>query len=270
MKKKLTSSIIKRLPPRKLDAHKGNFGHVVIIGGDVGFSGAVRLAGEAALRVGAGLVTILTHPQHASFLNLTRPELMCRAIIRRNDIEKNLARATVAVFGAGLGQSAWSKMAFTTFLHLKASMPIVMDADGLNLLALSPHTANNWILTPHPAEAARLLETTAADVQNDRVKAVQTLVKRYGGVSVLKGRHTLIQGKSLAVCPCGNPGMATAGMGDVLSGVIGGLLAQHLPLEIAAQMGVYLHAKAGDIAAKEGERGLIASDLFPVLRSIVG
>lgn len=265
----LNSMLLEYLPLRKRDANKGNFGHVVIIGGDRGFSGAVRLAGEAAYRVGAGLVTVLTHPHHSAMLNVTRPELMCRGISRASDLKKNLLRATVIIFGPGLGSSAWSKMLFSAFLRLKISLPIVLDADGLNWLSLLPAKTENWILTPHPGEAARLLRKTTAEVQSDRMDAVQKLQRQYGGVCILKGQNTLIQGQSLSMCPLGNPGMASAGMGDVLSGVIGGLLAQELPLETAASLGVYIHALAGDYAAKEGERGLMALDLMPFLRKIV-
>lgn len=257
------------LPKRDPIANKGDFGHVVVVGGDVGFSGAVRLAGEAAYRVGAGLVTVLTHPQHASVLNVTRPELMCRGVLTARELKKNLARATVVVFGPGLGQSTWSQRLFKAFSQLKLKLPMVWDADGLNALAKQPQHRDHWILTPHPGEAARLLGQTTPSIQQPREVVVRALQKKYGGVVVLKGQHSLICGKSLSVCPFGNPGMATAGMGDVLSGVIGGLLAQQIPLEVAAGLGVYLHAKAGDRAAESGERGLLASDLMIYLRSLV-
>ncbi len=254
---------------RERNAHKGNFGHVLIIGGDKGFSGAVRLAGEAAYRVGAGLVTILTHPYHAATLNLVRPELMCLGVSHARDLKKNLLRATLIVFGPGLGQSSFGKMLFNAFLRLKVDLPIVIDADGLNWLSLLPTRKEQWILTPHPGEAARLLGRTTTEIQSNRVDAVQKIQSQFGGVCVLKGQNTLIQGQSLHACPFGNPGMASAGMGDVLSGVIGGLLAQGLSLEVAANLGVYVHACAGDAAAKEGERGLMALDLMPFLRKMV-
>lgn len=260
----------KYLPLRDRDANKGNFGHIFIIGGDDGFSGAVRLAGEAAYRVGAGLVTILTHPAHAATLNVNRPELMCRAISRASEIKHYLDSATVVIFGPGLGQSRWGKSLFKTFFRLKLRVPIVLDADGLNWLSLFPVRSDNWILTPHPGEAGRLLAKTSKDIQCDRLAAVQALQDQYGGVCVLKGQNSLIQGESLLRCPLGNPGMASAGMGDVLSGVIGGLLAQGVPLEFAASLGVYIHASAGDEAAKAaGERGLMALDLMPFLRKAV-
>lgn len=257
------------LPLRQRSANKGDFGHVFIIGGDKGFSGAVRMAGEAAYRVGAGLVTVLTHPYHAAVLNLTRPEIMCYGISHIKDLVQYLTRATVIIFGPGLGQSVFSKKLFKAFLRLNISLPVVVDADGLNWLSLFPAKRENWILTPHPGEAARLLKQTTDQVQNNRVDAVQKLQNQYGGVCVLKGHRTLIYGQSLYGCPFGNPGMASAGMGDVLSGIIGGLLAQGLPLEIAARVGVYVHALAGDYAAREGERGLMALDLMPFLRQIV-
>lgn len=257
------------LPPRKKDAHKGDFGHLLIIGGDEGFSGAVMLAGKAAYRTGAGLVTILTHAHHAAVMNVNCPELMCRGISLGDALEPYLIRATVVVFGPGLGQSAWSEWVFKSFFALKNTLVKVVDADGLNWLSKKPRCEKNWILTPHVGEASRLLGKSIAWVQKNRTKAVETLQHQYGGVCVLKGKNTLIQGQSLALCSLGNPGMATAGMGDVLSGVMGGLLAQGLAPEIAANLGVRIHAAAGDLAAKKGERGLMASDLMPFIRTLV-
>lgn len=257
------------LPPRKGDAHKGDFGHVFIIGGDEGFSGAVRLAGEAAYRVGAGRVTILTHSTHAAFLNVTCPELMCRSLSRPSELKKYLPKADAIIFGPGLGQSAWSQKIFHAFFAKPLSIPMLVDADGLNLLAKFPMRTENWILTPHIGEAARLLNKTVESIQKDRVAAAKNIRRQYNGIVVLKGKHSLIQGENLVSCPFGNPGMATAGMGDVLSGVIGGLLAQKVPLEAAASLGVYIHAMAGDLAAKQSQRGLIASDLMSLLRQLV-
>jgi NAD(P)H-hydrate epimerase len=149
-------------------------------------------------------------------------------------------------------------------------LPLVVDADGLNLLAAEPRRRADWILTPHPAEAARLLGLAGADdVQRDRLAAVRALSQAYGGLVVLKGPHTLIAGPGVspvAVCDRGNPGMATAGMGDVLTGVVGSLLVQTRQLALSARAGVLLHAVAGDLAAQDGERGMLASDLLPKLR----
>lgn len=147
---------------------------------------------------------------------------------------------------------------------------MVVDADGLNLLALSPDYKNNRIITPHPGEAARLLACNIAEIEADRFLAVQRLQQKYGGVAVLKGAGTLVfDGVCLTVCRAGNPGMATGGMGDVLSGIIGSLLGQNLSLSDAAMLGVFIHSKAADLCALEGERGMIASDLFPYIRQLV-
>ena len=154
---------------------------------------------------------------------------------------------------------------------LDSRLPLVVDADALNLLATEPRQRDNWVLTPHPGEAARLLGVTHAEIQRDRFAAAGALQAGYGGVTVLKGAGTLIQeaGELPVICAAGNPGMASGGMGDVLTGVIAGLLAQKLNLAEAATLGVCLHATAGDLAAREGERGLLASDLMGPLRKLV-
>lgn len=257
------------LKPRARDSHKGVFGHVLVVGGDYGFSGAVRLAAEAALRVGAGLVSVATRPEHAISLNLVRPELMCHGINNIKELVPLLAKATVVVLGPGLGQSSWAKKIWARVL--KSKKHLVVDADALNLLAKKRISYANWVLTPHPGEAARLLQMKGNILQQDRLSAAIALQKKYGGVAVLKGFGTLITADNgvTALCEAGNPGMATGGMGDVLSGVIGGLMAQGLSLSIAAKLGVLVHAAAGDLAAKKGERGMIASDLFPFLRQLV-
>lgn len=258
------------LPPRPRSSHKGDFGHVLVIGGDHGMAGAVRMAGEAALRIGAGLVTVATRPEHVSVVSSMRPELMCHGITVVQDLKKLLARATVIVLGPGLGQSHWSQELF--HFTLLSEQPKLLDADALNLLSKQPQKREDWILTPHMGEAARLLKITSEEIQADRITAAQQLQKQFGGVAILKGAGTLIQSsaQNLSICNAGNPGMASGGMGDVLSGVIGGLLAQGLTLQQAAELGVCTHATAGDLAAKkEGERGLLALDLMPFLRKLV-
>lgn len=258
------------LKPRTRDWHKGLSGHVLIIGGTLGFSGAARMAAEAALRVGAGLVSVATRPEHATVMNLTRPEIMCHGVADAKQLAPLLERADVVVLGPGLGQSEWAKSLWQA--ASATDLPLVVDADGLNILASQPQSNEKWILTPHPGEAARLLEETTATVQKDRLKAAIAIQGRYRGVCVLKGAGSLILAPhSLpALCDKGNPGMATAGMGDILSGVIGGLVAQHVPLAEAAKLGVYIHAVAGDFAAREGgERGLMATDLLPYIRKLV-
>lgn len=258
-----------KLTPRTRNAHKGMYGHVVIIGGDYGYSGAVRLAAEAALRVGAGLVSVVTRPDIALTLNLARPEMMCHGVQSVKGLALLLKKATVVIIGPGMGVSTWAKKIWS--FVLKSKKTLVVDADALNLLAAKPTQYVDWILTPHPGEAARLLKCTKEDIQEDRVAAIKKLQKKMGGVVVLKGAGSLVlaPGEPLALCDAGNPGMATAGMGDVLSGVIGGFLAQGLSLADAAKCGVLIHAMAGDLAAKEGERGMLASDLFPYLRHLV-
>lgn len=257
------------LPPRPRNAHKGRYGHVLLVGGAPGMAGALRLAGEAAARAGAGLVTLATHPAHAAALNAARPELICHAVADPKALAPLLARATVVAVGPGLGETSWGRPLLGA--ALESERPLVMDADALNWLAREPQRCERWILTPHPGEAARLLDSTATGIQADRFDAVRALQKRYGGIAVLKGAGTLVcRGDDpVAVCDVGNPGMATGAMGDLLTGVIAGLLAQGLTPWQAATAGVYLHARAGDLAAADGERGLMATDLLAPLRQLV-
>ena len=257
------------LPPRPRAAHKGHFGHVLVVGGDLGFSGAARLAGEAAGRVGAGLVSVATRATHAGMMNLARPELMCHGVETPAESHPLLQRVNVIAIGPGFGQSPWASMLMGQ--ALASSLPLVVDADALNFLARSPLRRDNWILTPHPGEAARLLQSTSAAVQRDRFAAIAALRERFGGTVVLKGSGTLVLGESglPGICTLGNPGMASGGMGDVLTGVIAGLVAQGMEPGEAAAMGVRLHGAAGDLAARDGERGLLASDLMMPLRQLV-
>jgi len=249
------------LSPRPRDAHKGLFGHVLVVGGDYGMGGAVRMAGEAALRVGAGLVSVATRLEHVAGIIAGRPELMCHGVKSPKDLQKLLQRATVIALGPGLGQSMWSKKLFAALV--KAKQPKILDADALNLLAQNPHKRKDWILTPHVGEAARLLNCSREKIQQDRLAAVKALQNKFGGVIILKGAGTLVLAAEVKICKAGNPGMASGGMGDVLTGVIAGLLAQGLDLAQAAEMGVCIHAMAGDLAAQErGERGLLAMDLM--------
>ena len=255
--------------PRRRAAHKGDFGHVLVVGGGPGMAGAARLAGEAALRSGAGLVSLATHPHHASRIAASCPELISHAVATPRDLRPVLGRAGVVVIGPGLGRSGWAKSLLACVLDTK--LPLVMDADALNLLAAHGSRRDNWILTPHPGEAGRLLQQTTATVQADRFAAARAIHDRHAGSVVLKGAGSIVYSESgpPAVCAAGNPGMATAGMGDVLSGVIGGLLAQGMPLADAALAGVCLHAAAGDRAALGGERGLLARDVIAELRPLL-
>jgi NAD(P)H-hydrate epimerase len=255
------------LPPRPRAAHKGSFGHVLLIGGNLGYSGAIRLAAEAALRSGAGLVSIASRAAHSAVLNIGRPELMCHGVETVAQLQPLLAKASVLVIGPGLGQDDWARALFAA--ALASGKPCVVDADALNLLATQRGTAGQWILTPHPGEAARLLGCSTADITADRYAALRALQQSYGGIVVLKGAGSLIaDADSIHVVATGNPGMASGGMGDVLAGVIAALLAQHLSPLAAASQGVYAHGAAADrVAARQGELGMLASDLFLELGS---
>jgi len=258
-----------QLPPRPRDAHKGTNGHVLAIGGEHGMAGAIRLCGEAALRAGAGLVSVATRAEQLFALNAARPELMAHGVDGPQALEPLLARASVLAVGPGLGQGAWSHALWLTALD--SGKPLVLDADGLNLLAREPRRFTQpAVLTPHPGEAARLLGSTVAEVEADRFIAARALADRHHAVVVLKGAGSLVAAPDgrLDVCPWGNPGMASGGMGDLLTGIVAGLLAQGCDAWQAACLGTGLHARAGDRAARQGERGLLASDLLAPLRAL--
>ncbi len=257
------------LPPRRPCAHKGDFGHVLVVGGDHGMSGAVRLAGEAALRCGAGLVSLATRPEYVAAISAARPELMCHGVGDAIALQPLLRRATVLAIGPGLGQGIWGRQLLG--VALASRLPLVVDADALNLLAAEPMCRAQWVLTPHPGEAARLLGLTTGEVQADRFAAAHALQRKYGGTLVLKGAGTLIVDSAgeASLCDAGNSGMASGGMGDVLTGVIAALMAQGLVCDEAARLGVCLHAAAADRAVMAGQRGLLACDLFPHLRELL-
>ena len=254
---------------RKRSAHKGDFGHLLLVGGGPGMPGAVRLAGEAALRSGTGRVSVATHPSHAAAISTGRPELMCHAVDKPSDLKPLLDKVDTLAIGPGLGTDEWGRGLFDEIV--KSDLPTVVDADALNLLADSALRRDNWILTPHPGEAARLLGTTAGAIQENRLSAIDELSNKYGGTVVLKGAGSLVssQGGSPWISTAGNPGMASPGMGDVLTGVVAAFLAQGLSLEQASAFGVEIHARAGDLASRTGQRGLIASDVLRELRPLV-
>lgn len=262
-------------PARSATAHKGLYGSVLVVGGDYGMAGAALMAAQSALRCGAGLVHVATRPEHVSAMVARIPEAMARGVVTVDDLTPLLDGADVVVIGPGLGQSEWSHCLLRA--ALASGKPMVVDADGLNMLAadalsLGARTpCDNWVLTPHPGEAARLLGESTTAVQADRFAAATAPHSRYGGVVVLKGNGTLIaDSDSLLLSDYGNPGMASGGMGDVLSGVIGSLLAQGLAASDAAALGVCLHGAAADLAATEGQAGLLATDLMPHLRALLG
>ncbi|NVK40950.1 MAG: NAD(P)H-hydrate dehydratase [Oceanospirillaceae bacterium] len=251
---------------RPRSSHKGHFGHVMVIGGDRGFGGAAIMAAQAALRAGAGLVSLATRPEHVAAALTRQPELMVSGVNSGQDLEPLLARPDILVIGPGLGRGAWGDQLLQQ--ALAAGKPMVVDADGLNLLNdkgwLGGARRDSWILTPHPGEAARLLDDDTVSINSDRFESVQRLQARCGGVAVLKGAGSLsCDGDALHLCSAGNPGMAGGGMGDVLSGIIGGLWAQRLKPIDAARLGVFVHASAADLCAtRRGERGLLATDLL--------
>lgn len=253
--------------PRKKNTHKGSFGHVLVIGGGLGMPGAAVLAAMAAMRVGAGSVAVAMHPDYANQPLANLPEAMIYGIESGDDLMPLLEQVDVCILGPGLGEDDWSKTIFAA--TIASQQPLVIDASALNLLAHAKQHDENWILTPHPGEAAKLLNLSTQDIQSDRFEAVNNIQRQYGGTVVLKGIGTIVDvgATSCYLCPAGNPGMATAGMGDVLSGIIAGLVAQGLSLHQAALLGVWLHAKSGDDAvAKLGQKGLLASDLMPYIR----
>ena len=262
------------LRARPRGAHKGDHGHVLVVGGERGFAGAARLAAEAAARVGAGLVSVATREEHAAVVSAMRPEIMSRGVENEAAFAALAERATVVAVGPGLGQGSWGERMFASALGY-ASGFLIVDADGLNHLAAAGRSLprrNDWVLTPHPGEAARLLGVSAADVQADRFTAAAAIRDRYGGVCVLKGAGTIVDAgphRPVGVCVNGNPGMGTGGTGDVLTGVIAGLAAQGAAPADAAAFGVCIHGKAGDRAARAGERGLLAGDLVAELRGFV-
>ena len=276
------------LAPRLRHAHKGDAGRVLVVGGQPGMPGAVRLTGEAAYRAGAGLVVLATHTAHAASIGAACPELITYGVHDAQAITPLLADAHALAVGPGIGQGEWGRGLWQAVLAV--NKPLVVDADALNLLAAQPMARADWILTPHPGEAARLLGLSVLEIQADRFAAARAIAQRYGGVCVLKGSGTLVtpavdsrrhglqpsrditpslSEPSMWLCDCGNPGMAIGGTGDVLTGAIAALLAQGLAPVDAARLGVWAHASAGDRLAACGERGIMASDLFAPLHDII-
>ena len=257
------------LTPRLRDSHKGRHGHVLAIGGDHGMGGAIILTSQAALRAGAGLVSVATRSEHVPVLMARRPEAMAHAVEDAASLDALLRRADALALGPGLGQADWGRVLFDAATC--ADKPSVFDADALNILVDSPRPLPAAVLTPHPGEAARLLGTDKNTVQSDRYTAARQLADKFDCVVVLKGAGSLIAapGRTTRVCMLGNPGMAGGGMGDALTGIIATLLAQgHAPFD-AASIGVWLHARAGDRAAERGEIGMLASDLIAELPATI-
>ncbi len=258
------------LPRRLPSMHKGNFGHVLIVGGEYGYAGAVRMAAEAALRVGAGKVSVFTRLSHHNVVLSGRPELICLPFEEPFELSKRLEQFDAIVVGPGLDDSKWSEDVIQNSLIFKGKK--IIDAGALAYLAKNDISLANTILTPHPGEAAKLLNTEVEAVQANRFNAVLDIAKKYQSITVLKGAGTIIQTLNDVpyVCSLGNVGMASAGMGDVLAGIMGGFCAQGTPLEDVAAVSVLLHAFSADLAVKEkGIYGLLASDLFDSFLSAI-
>jgi hydroxyethylthiazole kinase-like uncharacterized protein yjeF len=282
------------LRPRPRSAHKGQAGSVLVIGGDTGFGGAAMLAAEAAARSGAGTVSLLTRPAHVTAMLARRPEVMVTGMDTwQSDIARQLVeKASVLIIGPGLGQSRWSRQMLQNSMMWAVTMakPLLLDADALNLAAQDDSfwresaplvQRNRWVITPHPGEAARLLATSVAQVQCDRFAAIGQLQALTGTQCLLKGAGSLLafmpddgrrdaDGPRLELCTEGNPGMASGGMGDILTGVIAALMAQGLSAADALRCGVCAHGEAADQAvAAVGERGLLATDVLTYLPQVL-
>lgn len=271
------------LPARSIDTHKGQCGHLLVVGGDqgvaYGYGGAPIMAAEMALRTGAGLVSLATRPAFVNVALARQPEMMVAGVDNGQALLPLLERASGITIGPGLGQSSWSEQLLYHVLQT-SRQPMVIDADALHLLAREPFSdlaqvpkeQRQWILTPHPGEAASLLGVSIEDIQADRVQAAKAIQQRYGGAVILKGAGTIVVTSAAEqwLCNAGNPGMASGGMGDVLSGLLGALLVQGMNADHAAILGAVLHSHAADLAVvKTGQRGLLATDLIPYVQGLL-
>ncbi|KTC15307.1 carbohydrate kinase [Pseudomonas marginalis ICMP 11289] len=267
--KRLDKTSLPFLAPRPRTAHKGMYGRVLIIGGDHGFGGAALLSAESALRSGAGMVTLATRTEHVPAALTRMPEIMSAGIHSANQLMTLIEAASVLVVGPGLGQDSWGRSLLSAAAN--ADRPQVWDADALNQLATGQVVLpKNSVITPHPGEAARLLGISTQEVQNDRAAAAHALARKFNAVCVLKGSGSLIADVDgrLALCDRGHPAMASAGLGDVLAGLTGALVAQHMSAFDAACLAVWLHASAGQKIGASG-RGMAASDIIPAIRQLL-
>lgn len=265
----MSDSLVSRLlPPRKASAYKNNFGHVLVIGGNIGYPNAARLAAEAAARTGAGLVSVATHPDNVAAVASGCASLMVKGIHEPSDLSDLLQKADVIAIGPGLGQDKWAQKIFARVVD--SSKPLVIDADALRLLGKNPSKCDHWVLTPHPGEAAALLACSSNDIQSNRASSALAIQEQYAGITVLKGAGTLTcSEQQIYFCTAGNVSLATGGTGDVLTGIIASLIAQGISLLDAANAGTMLHGKAAELASKDGTRGVLAQDLFPAIYKLV-
>ena len=255
---------------RAASSHKGNIGLLLAVGGGQGYPGAIRLASEAALRTGASLVAVYCHRDNYSMVLNGRPECMLSTSLADKVSDSlHFQKAKVLLCGPGLGRTVWGESLFKQIVL--SDKPKVIDADALHFLASNFYRHDHWVLTPHPGEAAALLACSVDEIEKDRFSAVQAIAKKYGGICVLKGAGSLISdGDNVWINTSGNSGMASGGMGDVLSGIIAALLMQlDNPLD-AVRWAVYLHGQAANIIAqKYGKIGMLASDLLPIIQQLV-
>ncbi len=256
------------LPARKQSGYKNLYGHVLVVGANVGYPNAARLAGEAAARTGAGLVSVACHPDNVAAIASGCGSLMVKAIHQPRNLADLINKADVILIGPGLGQDKWAQKVFARVIETRK--PLVVDADALRLLGNNPSKCDHWILTPHPGEAAQLLACNTEEIQLNRVSSTLAIQEQYAGISVLKGSGTLTcHEQQLNFCTSGNVSLATGGTGDVLAGIISSLIAQGISLEDAASGGVMLHGLAAELISKHGTRGVLAEDLFPAIYKLV-
>ena len=270
-----TKKLLRKLL-RNSESHKGDFGHVLVVAGNIGFGGAALLSSKAAIKIGAGLVSLATRSEHLQAALSFAPEVMTKPVDSGQSLENYLDFPTVVCLGPGLGKDYWSEQMIYKSLENthKNKTPILIDADGLNLLpefSKKLPLPKKIVLTPHLGEAARLLNTSVEKVKKNRVSAAKRISNKYNSVVVLKSHETLIcKEDKIYICDKGNPGMATAGMGDVLSGMISGLIAQKLSLFEAACLGVDLHARAGDIySEKNNQQSLLPTDIIDLFARVI-
>ncbi len=260
------------LDRRVHNSHKRRYGNLAIFGGFTGMFGAVLLAGRAAMKAGCGLTTIVSKQKHADILAVHCPELMSLDFAEEEKVEELFERLDALVVGPGLDVGKWSERVFSVVLDYHG--PVVVDAGALRILAKPSYRLrrDNWILTPHPGEAAALLDCDTMDIQTDRIESAREITSIYGGVCILKGSGTIVassESETAKICDCGNPGMASAGMGDVLSGILGAYSIFDMPIRKSAELGVWVHSHAADLAAENStEHSLIASDVIHALPQV--
>ena len=269
------NGLLKLLPERRQTAHKYNSGICLVVGGDYGFGGAPMIVAEGSMRVGAGLTRIVTRPAHVAACLSRNPECLVNGVESIQEAQQFTKKVNAVVIGPGLGKSSWSEQMLKVFLEV--NVPIILDADALNLISdgnLGSLLRNKrTILTPHSGEAARLLGCTTKEIDKDRFSTVRELQKIYGGTVLLKGSGSLLcsdQSDKVFVCPYGNPSLATAGSGDLLSGMIGGFISQGLSDDHRSVLGLLIHSFAANVARYEKlDRGMIATDLLEYIRRII-